>query len=148
MKQIETQTLRDEVRRVFASEQQALAQVSVQVEESIALVAGVIAEAKGKVVVTGLGKSGLVGHKIAATLASTGTPAVFMNAAEALHGDLGMVSRQDVVLMISNSGSTVELTQMLPSLRKKGATIVGIFGNPGIPPGTALCTCHQHAYLA
>ncbi|MDP0500769.1 MAG: 3-deoxy-manno-octulosonate cytidylyltransferase [Verrucomicrobiota bacterium JB022] len=87
-----------------------------------------ILTAKGKVVVTGLGKSGLVGHKIAATLASTGTPAVFLNAAEALHGDLGLVNPGDVVLMLSNSAATVELIKMLPSLKKIGVDLIGIFG--------------------
>jgi len=89
-----------------------------------------ILAAPGKVVVTGIGKSGIIGHKIAATLASTGTPAVFINASEALHGDLGMVSEGDVVVMITNSGTTTELLRMLPALKKASARIIGIIGNP------------------
>lgn len=87
----------------------------------------------GKVVVTGLGKSGLIGSKIAATLASTGTPAIFMNAAEALHGDLGYVARGDAVLMLSNSGRTVELAKMLPTLECLGTPIIGILGKRDTP---------------
>jgi len=87
-----------------------------------------ILERSGKVVVTGIGKSGIVAHKIAATLASTGTPSVFLNAGEALHGDLGMVGPDDVVLMLSKSANTAELAHMLPSIRKIGAALVGLFG--------------------
>ncbi len=83
---------------------------------------------EGKVVVTGVGKSGLIGHKLAATFSSTGTPAVFMNAAEALHGDLGLVSPGDVVLMISSSAETLELVKMLPSLQRIGVKLIGLFG--------------------
>jgi len=90
-----------------------------------------ILKASGKVVITGLGKSGLVGHKMAATLASTGTPAVFLNAAEALHGDLGVVDKGDVVIMLSNSAATVELVKMLPSLKKIGVELIGMFGQQG-----------------
>ncbi|MEM1058066.1 MAG: KpsF/GutQ family sugar-phosphate isomerase [Verrucomicrobiota bacterium] len=89
----------------------------------------IILATPGKVVVTGLGKSGIIGHKISATLASTGTPSVFINASEALHGDLGMVSAGDTAVMISNSGSTTELLRMLPSLRKAGVSLIGILGN-------------------
>ena len=92
--------------------------------------AALILASEGKVVVTGVGKSGIVGHKTAATLASTGTPAVFLNAAEALHGDMGIVCRNDVVLMVSNSGETDELLRMLPSLRKIGVKTIGILGGP------------------
>ena len=85
----------------------------------------------GKVVVTGLGKSGLIGHKMAATFASTGTPAVFLNAAEALHGDLGIIANGDCVIMISNSGATIELLNMWPSLETIGVKTIGLFGNTG-----------------
>ncbi|PJF38440.1 MAG: KpsF/GutQ family sugar-phosphate isomerase, partial [Phototrophicales bacterium] len=83
--------------------------------------------------VTGVGKSGIISHKISATLASTGTPSVYLNAAEALHGDLGMVSAGDVVLMLSKSGTTIELIKMLPTLTKVGATTIGIFSNIHTP---------------
>lgn len=82
-----------------------------------------------KVVVTGIGKSGLIGKKIAATLASTGTSAIFINSAEALHGDLGMISKEDIVIAISNSGNSDEVLSILMPIKKIGATIVGFTGN-------------------
>lgn len=84
---------------------------------------------KGKVVVTGVGKSGHIGQKIAATLASTGTPAFFMHATEGVHGDLGMISKNDVVLLISNSGNTEELTNLFPSLNRIGCKKIVITSN-------------------
>ncbi|MFM1885323.1 MAG: hypothetical protein RL026_480 [Pseudomonadota bacterium] len=86
---------------------------------------------RGHVVVTGLGKSGHVGNKIAATLASTGTPAFFLHATEAAHGDLGMLSRGDVVIAISNSGETAELLTLLPHLKRMGTPVIAVTGNPG-----------------
>ncbi len=99
-------------------------------EESVCKAADLILRSEGKVVVTGVGKSGIIGHKTAATLASTGTPAVFLNAAEALHGDMGVVCRGDVVLLVSNSGETEELLRMLPSLRAIGVQTIGLLGTP------------------
>ena len=94
----------------------------------------------GKVVVTGVGKSGIIAHKIAATLASTGTPAVFLNAAEGLHGDLGVVGKGDVVLMLSNSAETEELYRLLPSIKHIGAQSIGVFGN-STTKLARLCDC-------
>lgn len=88
---------------------------------------------QGRVVVSGIGKSGHIGRKIAATLASTGTPAFFVHAAEAVHGDLGMIAPQDVVLAISHSGTTEELLTILPLARRQGARILGMTGNPASP---------------
>jgi arabinose-5-phosphate isomerase len=85
----------------------------------------------GRVIVTGMGKSGLIGRKIAATLASTGTPAYFLHPAEGVHGDLGMVARGDIVLGLSNSGETDEMLAMLPTLKLLGVPIVLMTGNPG-----------------
>jgi arabinose-5-phosphate isomerase len=85
---------------------------------------------RGKVVVTGMGKSGLIGKKIAATLASTGTPSLFLNPAEGSHGDVGMVSKGDVVLAISNSGETEEIMRILPSLKRLDIKIITMAGNP------------------
>ncbi len=84
----------------------------------------------GRVIVTGMGKSGLIGRKIAATLASTGTPALFLHPAEGVHGDLGMVARGDVVLALSNSGETDEVLAILPPLKRLGVPIVLLTGNP------------------
>jgi arabinose-5-phosphate isomerase len=86
---------------------------------------------RSRVIVTGMGKSGIVAHKIAATLASTGTPAHFLHPAEGMHGDLGMVARGDVVLALSNSGETDEVLAILPPLKRLGVPIVLMTGNPG-----------------
>jgi arabinose-5-phosphate isomerase len=90
----------------------------------------IIVKARGRVIITGMGKSGLVGRKISATLSSTGTPSIFMHPAEALHGDLGMVTRDDVVLAISNGGHTHEINKILPMIKKEmGAKIISFTGN-------------------
>lgn len=85
---------------------------------------------KGRAVVSGMGKSGLVGRKIAATLASTGTPSFFLHPAEALHGDLGMLTAQDLLILLSYSGETEEVVRLIPSLKRCGNTLIGITGNP------------------
>ena len=86
-------------------------------------------ECRGRVVITGMGKSGIVGRKISATMASTGTPSFFLHPAEAIHGDLGMVTVDDVVLAISNSGETGEVLEILPSVKRIGAKLISITGN-------------------
>lgn len=83
----------------------------------------------GRVVVTGMGKPGFIGRKIAATLASTGTPSLFLHPAEAIHGDLGMVTKQDVVVAISNSGETEEITRLLATIKKIGVALIALTGN-------------------
>jgi arabinose-5-phosphate isomerase len=107
-------------------------QASLQGDAGAAFVAAVAAmrDCLGRVIVMGMGKSGHVGRKIAATLASTGTPAFFVHPAEASHGDLGMVRPQDVVLAISNSGEVDELAAILPALRRLGVTLVAMTGRP------------------
>ena len=85
---------------------------------------------RGRVIVTGIGKSGLIGRKIAATLASTGTPAYFLHPAEGVHGDLGMVAREDVVLALSNSGETDEMLAVLPALKRLGIPLILLTGAP------------------
>jgi arabinose-5-phosphate isomerase len=122
-------------RAVFHQEISELEKVSANIGPEMNDVVERILSSKGKVVVTGIGKTGLIGKKIAASLASTGTPAIFMNATDALHGDLGMVSPDDVVIAISNSGSTLEITNILSPLRKIGATIVAMTGNADSPLG-------------
>ncbi len=88
----------------------------------------ILYSSKGKVVVTGMGKSGLIGRKIAATLCSTGTPAVFLHPAESTHGDSGIITRDDVVIGISNSGETAELLNLLPLIKRFGVPLIGITG--------------------
>lgn len=98
-------------------------------EESFAIAVQWIYEGKGRVIVTGIGKSGIVGRKIVATLSSTGTPALFIHPVEAMHGDLGMVRSGDIVLALSNSGETDELNIIIPSLRKLGPRVIAFTGN-------------------
>ncbi|MDD4967895.1 MAG: KpsF/GutQ family sugar-phosphate isomerase [Paludibacter sp.] len=85
---------------------------------------------KGKLVIMGIGKTGIIGHKISSSLASTGTPSIFVNAAEAMHGDLGMVSKNDIVLLISNSGSSTEIINIVAPLKKIGCSLIAMTGNP------------------
>ena len=89
-----------------------------------------VRNAKGRLIVTGLGKSGHIGKKMAASFASTGTPSFFVHAAEASHGDLGMITEKDVVLALSNSGETDELLAILPLIKRQGVPLVAMSGNP------------------
>lgn len=114
--------------QVFTNEIESLRQSLKRVQPAFSQVVDRILDSRGKVVLVGLGKSGLVARKIAATFNSTGTSAVFLNAGEALHGDVGVVSEGDVAIMISNSGTTVELVKMVPVLRRLKATLIGIYG--------------------
>lgn len=101
-----------------------------RLDDSFLRAVQLIRDCKGKIVVTGVGKSGHIGSKIAATLASTGTPAFFLNPLDAYHGDLGMLSGDDLVLAISYSGATEELLRFLPLIQAKHITIIGMSGNP------------------
>ncbi len=114
--------------QVFRDEMEALHTALKRIEPSFNEVVERILASQGKVVLIGLGKSGLVARKIAATLNSTGTSAVFLNAAEALHGDVGVVSEGDIAILVSNSGTTVELVKMVPVLRRLKATLIGVYG--------------------
>jgi arabinose-5-phosphate isomerase len=116
-------------RDTFAIEAAAVQGLAQRLSDSFALAVQAMLECRGRVVVMGMGKSGHVGRKIAATLASTGTPAMFVHPAEASHGDLGMIQSVDVVLAISNSGESEELTAILPALKRVGAPLVAMTGN-------------------
>ena len=116
-------------RVTFAIEAAALLGLSERLDQRFAQAVQKILQIPGRVVVMGMGKSGHVGRKIAATLASTGTPAMFVHPAEASHGDLGMVTAHDVVLAISNSGESAEFTAILPVLKRLGAPLIAITGN-------------------
>ena len=115
-----------EVLRIEAREVEALAQ---RLDDSFIRAVELILQCRGRVVVSGMGKSGHIGGKIASTLASTGTPAFFMHPGEASHGDLGMITRQDVVIALSNSGESDELLAILPLLKRMGAKLIIITGN-------------------
>lgn len=121
---------REQAKKVLRIEADAVARLIDRIDENFDRAIDFILNCRGRVVVTGMGKSGHIGSKIAATLASTGTPALFLHPAEGIHGDLGMVTRGDVVIAISNSGETEELTRMLPSLKRIGIKIIALTGNP------------------
>ena len=106
----------------------ALQKLIDRVDDEFEAAVRAILDCKARVIVTGIGKSGHVGQKIAASLASTGTPSFFMHPAEAFHGDLGMVTPQDIVLAISNSGETNEIVNILPVIRRIGAPIIALCG--------------------
>lgn len=120
----------NQAKRVLKIEADAIAALIDRVDERFEQAVEIILSGKGRVVVTGMGKSGLIGKKIAATLASTGTPALFLHPAEGIHGDLGMVTRGDTVIALSNSGETEEIARMLPSLKRLGIKIISLTGNP------------------
>lgn len=116
-------------KEIFDMEIEELKRVRDRIGQELEDVAKLIYNSKGKVVITGVGKSGHIGKKLAATLASTGTLSIFMHAAEGLHGDLGMVHKEDVVIAISNSGASDEILSILPSINKIGAKLVAMTGN-------------------
>jgi arabinose-5-phosphate isomerase len=118
-------------RRALEIESRAVADLVARIDERFARACALCLATRGRVAVSGLGKSGHVGSKIAATLASTGTPAFFLHAAEASHGDLGMVARGDLLLAISHSGETRELLALLPPLRRLAIPVLAMTGNPG-----------------
>lgn len=123
----------EQVKEVLKIEAQAILDLLDRIGPEFETAVDIILNAQGRVILTGIGKSGLVGRKIAATLNSTGTPSLFLHPAEAIHGDLGMVTRNDVVLAISNSGQTTEINHILPILKKMGAKIISFTGNPDSP---------------
>lgn len=116
-----------EIFKLEITELQKLAEkIGPEINEAVEM----IYSSKGKLVIMGVGKTGIIGHKIASSLASTGTPSIFVNAAEAMHGDLGMVSSQDIVLLISNSGSSSEIINVVAPLKKIGCSLIAMTGNP------------------
>lgn len=119
----------DSARRVLSIEARALTDMAERLGEEFATAVDLLAAAEGKVVVTGLGKSGLICRKIASTLASTGTPALFLHAAEGLHGDIGMLARDDALIAVSNSGTTEEVLALIAPARRLGLAVVAITGD-------------------
>ena len=120
-------------RRVLRIEADAVAALAARIGSEFEQAVDLILQRHGRVIVTGIGKSGHIGRKIAATLASTGTPAYFVHAGEAAHGDLGMITAEDVVIALSNSGSTEEVLTIVPLVKRQGAKLISITGNPGSP---------------
>lgn len=123
--------------RTIRLELEAIQDLLARINDDFVRACELILASKGRVVVLGMGKSGHVGNKIAATLASTGTTAFFVHPAEASHGDMGMITRDDVVLALSNSGSTAEIVTLLPLIKRLGIRLISMTGNPDSPLATA-----------
>ena len=120
----------DVAKKCFQDEAQAILNLIPKLDEEFTKAIELIIGSKGKLIVTGVGKSGHIGAKIASTMASTGTPAFFVNPLDAFHGDLGMIGNDDVVLAISNSGHTDELLRFIPLLKERNIPIISMTGNP------------------
>lgn len=109
---------KEDVKEVLEKEANAILALSTAINDNINQALEMLLDCDGRVVITGMGKSGIIGRKINATLASTGTPSLFLHPSEGLHGDLGMVTKHDIVVAISNSGETEEVLSLLPSIKK------------------------------
>jgi len=117
-------------KEVFVIESKEIANLSNLLTEDFEKAVKAVLNTNGKFIISGMGKSGIIGKKIAATLASTGTPSFFLHPGEAYHGDLGMIERDDILLLISNSGETDEVLKIIPFLKEQGNIIISITGNP------------------
>lgn len=125
-----TQNHLEEIQQLLRIESEAIAQTATRLDGSqVQQVVDLLANCQGKVVILGVGKSGIIGQKIAATMTSTGTAALYLHPSDALHGSLGIVQHDDVVIVLSNSGETDELVAMLPYLKNRGVPIIAIVGN-------------------
>ena len=135
----------DRAREIILHESSTLAQLADSLDESFGEVVGLLLECSGRTVISGVGKSGLVGRKIAATLLSTGTPALFLHPTEGVHGDLGAILPDDVAILISNSGESSEILGLMPAIRALGAKVIAITGNRSSSLGNAadyVLECH------
>lgn len=133
--------------RTVQIEAAAVTDLAAAVDRHFAAACRLMLACTGRVIVTGMGKSGHVGHKIAATLASTGTPSFFVHPGEASHGDMGMITAQDVVLALSNSGNTREILTIVPLIRRLHVPLIGMTGNPASPLAQA-ADVHLHVGVA
>ncbi|MFC1708850.1 SIS domain-containing protein [Candidatus Omnitrophota bacterium] len=118
-----------EAQRVLNIESQAIKDLVKRIDKSFDRAIEILARCKGRVVFTGMGKTGIIAQKISATMSSTGTPSLFLHSAEAIHGDLGRVTKEDVVIALSNSGETEELRKLLPLIKKMGTKLISFTGN-------------------
>ena len=130
MKNISSEKLKALAKAVIKTEQAALSALVDRIDNKFVDACNIILECDGRVVVTGMGKSGHIANKIAATLASTGTPAFFVHPGEASHGDLGMITSMDVVIALSNSGETDEIVELLPVIKRLDINLITLTGNP------------------
>ncbi len=123
-----TSRSRETARRVLETEAEAVAALIPRLDHRFDRAIELLASCTGRVVLTGMGKSGIIARKIAATLSSTGTPALFVHPADAIHGDLGMLAERDLAVAVSNSGETHELVRLLPTLKRLGVPLIGLVG--------------------
>jgi len=126
---VKKQRIISKAKDVLKIEAQSILRLVDKLDKNFSRAVDLISKSKGRVIITGIGKSGLIGRKIVATLTSTGTPALFLHPVEGIHGDLGIVTKEDILLAISNSGETSELTPILNSVRNIGAPIISFTGN-------------------
>ncbi|PZR31580.1 MAG: D-arabinose 5-phosphate isomerase, partial [Ectopseudomonas oleovorans] len=129
----QTRDLIDSAQRTIRLELEAVQELLPRINADFIKACELTLSCKGRVVVVGMGKSGHIGNKIAATLASTGTPSFFVHPAEASHGDMGMITKDDIVLALSNSGSTAEIITLLPLIKRLGIRLISMTGNPDSP---------------
>ena len=122
-------TYSERAKQIFAEEIQEFVKLSETIDSHFDRVVDLIYNCRGKLVLMGIGKTGIIGHKIASSLASTGTSAIFVNAAEAVHGDLGMINKDDIVMLVSNSGATNEILNVIAPLRNIGCTLIAMTGD-------------------
>ena len=131
MKELRTKTsVQDLAKRTIIAQSEALTKMATFIDDSFAEAVELIYNSKGRVIITGVGKSAIIANKIVATLNSTGTPSIFMHAADAIHGDLGLVQKDDVVICISKSGNTPEIKVLVPLFKRTKNTLIAITGNP------------------
>ncbi|MBU1785093.1 MAG: SIS domain-containing protein, partial [Candidatus Omnitrophica bacterium] len=116
-------------RRVLRNEAKAISRLVERVNDDFRKIINMLARNRGRIIVTGMGKPGFIAQKVSATLSSTGTPSLYLHPAEALHGDLGRVTKEDVIIAFSNSGETEEIIRLLPAIKKIGAKLIAITGN-------------------
>ena len=125
---MEPSKIKKVAKEVIRIEANSVSQIVERIDDKFESAVQTIMECDGRLIIMGMGKSGLISQKIASTMASTGTPSHFVSPAEATHGDLGMIKKGDVLLIVSNSGETMELMQLLPSIKRKGVLIIGLIG--------------------
>jgi arabinose-5-phosphate isomerase len=116
-------------KRVLRNEAKAISKLAERINDDFRKIINMLAKNKGRIIVTGMGKPGFIAQKVSATLSSTGTPSLYLHPAEALHGDLGRVTKEDVIIAFSNSGETEEVIRLLPIIKKIGAELIAITGN-------------------
>jgi arabinose-5-phosphate isomerase len=125
--------IKKKAKEVIRKEAEAVARLEKKIDDNFVRAVELILRSKGRVIVTGIGKSGIIGKKIAATLTSTGTASFFLHPTEGIHGDLGMVQKNDVVIAVTKSGGTDEVYQLIPLFKRLGVPIITFTGNPGSP---------------